>query len=163
VIELSQEELLWFVDDCLDAMTSIVEELGDDLANRRPPLPGANAPYAILTHCLGVLEYWGGEMVAGRPIERDRDAELVATGPTARMRAQVRRSRDRFVDDLRRLRPRDAPSGPVHAADAGLPFARTQAGVVLHVFHELAQHLGQLELTRDVLVHGRPLDSGGHD
>src|SRR3712207_8993864 len=52
MIELTLEEYLWFVDDCLESMTRIVEELGDDLANTRPALPGANSPYAVLTHCL---------------------------------------------------------------------------------------------------------------
>jgi len=34
-------------------MLDIVTRLGDDLANRHLDLPGANSPYAILTHCLG--------------------------------------------------------------------------------------------------------------
>jgi hypothetical protein len=154
VIELTVEEYLWFVDDCLEAMTSIVEELGDELANTRPELRGANAPYAIVMHCLGVMEFWGGEMVAGRPIERDRDAELVATGPVGEVREQVARSRARFVADLERLDARARPAHPLPEEDAGLPFDRSQAGVVVHVFHELAQHLGQLEITRDLLRAG---------
>ncbi len=155
MIELTIEEYLWFVDDCLEAMTSIVEELGDELANTRPELPGANSPYAVLTHCLGVLEFWGGEMVADRPIERDRDAEFVATGPVSEIRAEVARSRERFVADLERLDPRARPSHPLPPEDAGVPFDRSQAGVLVHVFHELAQHLGQVELTRDLLRAGR--------
>jgi len=154
VIELSVEEYLWFVDDCLEAMTSIVEELGDELANARPALPGANAPYSILMHCLGVMEFWGGEMVAGRPIQRDRDAELVATGPVAEVRERVAVSRARFVEDLGRLDARARPTHPLPEDDAGLPFDRSQAGVVVHVFHELAQHLGQLEITSDLLRAG---------
>jgi len=154
VIELSTEEYLWFVDDCLESMASIVEELGDDLANTRPELPGANAPYAILRHCLGVMEFWGGEMVAGRPIQRDRDAELVATGPVAGVRELAARSRARFVADLERLDPRARPTHPLPEEDAGLPFDRSQAAVLVHVFHELAQHLGQLEITRDLLRAG---------
>jgi uncharacterized damage-inducible protein DinB len=151
VIELSTAEFLWFVDDCLDDMTTIVESLGDDLANRRPPLPDANAPYAILTHCLGVLEFWGGLMVAGREIHRDREAEFRATGPVTGLRQHVRQARERFVADLEALEPRDAPAGPVPEKDRGTPFGTSQAGVLMHVFHELAQHRGQLELTRDLL------------
>ena len=154
MIQLTVEEYLWFVDDCLTAMTEIVEELGDDLANRQPPLPGANSPYQILTHCLGVLEFWGGAMVAGRSIERDRDAEFVASGPVADLREAVAHSRSRFVGDLDRLASRDAPASALPDEDAGLPFATSQAGVLVHVFHELAQHLGQVELTRDILRAG---------
>ncbi len=151
MIELARSEYLWFVDDCLEQMTAVVESLGDDLANARPALPGANSPYAILTHCLGVLEFWGGAMVAGRAISRDRDAEFVATGPVAGVRARVGEARARFAADLESLRPRGVPAGPVEDEDKELPFGRSQAGVLMHVFHELAQHLGQLELTRDLL------------
>jgi hypothetical protein len=61
-------------------MVSILEDLGDDRASRRPQLPGANTPYGIVTHCLGVLEFWVGRMVVGRETERDREAEFKATG-----------------------------------------------------------------------------------
>ena len=58
-VTVSAEDYLWFVDRALSAMSGIVEELGDDLANRRPPLRGGNSAYVILAHCLGVVEYWG--------------------------------------------------------------------------------------------------------
>ena len=62
------EHVMWFVDDALDQMAVILRDLGDELANRRPALEGANSPYAILTHCLGVMEFWGGTTIVGRPI-----------------------------------------------------------------------------------------------
>ena len=73
---ISADDYLYFVDDALDGMVDIVMDLGDELANRRLDLPGANSPYAVLTHCLGVIEYWAGHLVAGRVIERDRPAEF---------------------------------------------------------------------------------------
>ncbi len=45
-----------YVDRAVEAMADIVGDLGDDLANARPGLPAANSPYAILRHCLGVME-----------------------------------------------------------------------------------------------------------
>src|SRR3954447_18225708 len=87
---------LWYVDEALDQMTAIVVGLGDDLARTRPALPGANSPYAILTHCCGVMEQWGGEAVAGRRIERDRAAEFVATGSVADLEVRVAASRVRL-------------------------------------------------------------------
>ncbi len=51
---------LWFVALALDNMVAMLRELGHDGANRRPELPGANSAYAIVTHCLGVMEFWGG-------------------------------------------------------------------------------------------------------
>lgn len=56
------------LDRAVDRLASIVTSLGDGLGNQRPDLPGANSPYAILTHRLGVMAYWGGHVVAGRDV-----------------------------------------------------------------------------------------------
>lgn len=150
---LTLDDFLWYVDDCLDAMLDIVTGLGDDLANRALAAPGSNSPYAILTHCLGVVEWWSGEMVAGVDVERDRDAEFVAHGPVAALRDAVRRTGARLVENLAAL---DSAAPPARPGDPELleyPYGRTQGAVLLHVFHELAQHRGQMEVTRDVLLH----------
>ncbi len=150
---ISTEDLLWFVDDALDGMIAIVTELGDDLANRRPDLPGANSPYVILHHCLGVMEYWGGHVVTGRSIERDRDAEFRARGPVDELVARAERARRQFAADLAHLVPGDPPRGPIDDPDdARAPIGRTQGGAAVHVYEELAQHRGQMEGCRDVLL-----------
>ena len=80
---ISTDDLLWYVDQALDGMVAIVTDLGDDLANRRPDLPGANSPYAILFHCLGVMRWWGGEVIAGRGAqapEREESPSFVGQG-----------------------------------------------------------------------------------
>jgi len=79
------EDYLWFVDEALDGMVGIT---GDDVANRRPDLPGANSPYAIVTHCLGVMGDWAAHVVAGRQIERDRDEEFRAAPATSNHRSR---------------------------------------------------------------------------
>jgi hypothetical protein len=150
---ISVEDYLFYVDDALDAMTGIVTELGDELANRRPDLAGANSPFAILTHCLGVMEYWAGHAVAGRSVHRDRPAEFRATGRVADLVEQVKAQRARFGADVAGSEPSAPPRGALPAGDAALPLGRSQGGALLHVYEELAQHRGQLELTRDVL-HG---------
>ncbi len=66
--------------ECFTRMTEILTTLGDELANRRPDLPGANSCYAIANHCIGVVDYWAGSFIAGQRIPRDRDAEFTATG-----------------------------------------------------------------------------------
>lgn len=152
MIELSTDDFMWFVDDCLDAMVQIVEELGDHDANEAPDLPGANSPYAILTHCLAMMTWWSGEAVAGHPVPRDRDAEFVATGPVATMRERALQARAQFVADLEGLDSSAEITVEPEAFFVETPYARSRAGVLMHVFHELAQHLGQMEITRDVLV-----------
>lgn len=151
---VSVADYLYFVDHALDGMARIVTDLGDDLANQRPNLPGANSPYAILTHCLGVMEYWGGAVVAGRSIDRDRPAEFRATGAVAALAERVRRAQVQLRRDLETLDavapPRVRPPGELD------PTTATQGGVLMHIYEELAQHRGHMEITRDVLRAGEP-------
>ena len=168
MLVVSISDFLWFVDHALDEMMTIVGQLGDDTANRRPDLAGANSPYAILRHCLGVMEYWGGAMVAGRVIARDRDAEFRAHGPVAELLHRTVAARRQLAADLSaaeplaavRGQPLAAVRGPVDPEDAELPFGRTQGGVLLHILEELAQHLGQMQLSRDVLLGVRAAGQG---
>ena len=152
-VVLSVDDFLWYVDQALRSMTAIVEELGDEGANAPPSLPGANSAYAILFHCLGVMEYWGGHMVAGRTIRRDRDAEFRASGPVGPLLERVAAARRRLEADVAVLDPTAPPrDAPMYPEDAELPFGRSQGGVLIHILEELYQHLGQMELTRDILV-----------
>ncbi|MGH9025507.1 MAG: DUF664 domain-containing protein [Acidimicrobiia bacterium] len=152
---ISSDDYLCYVDLALDGMVAIVTDLGDELANQRPDLPGANSPYALVTHCLGVMEYWAGHVVAGRRIERDRDAEFRATGSVAALVDRVREARRQLESDMANLAPFSPPRGTPRPDDAALPYARTQGGALLHVYEELAQHLGQVEISRDVIVASR--------
>jgi hypothetical protein len=150
-VAVSAADYFWFAELALGEMTRIVGELGDDLANRRPSVAGANSPYAILTHCLGVVEYWAGATVAGRSIERDRDAEFTARGDVAALCQRADEARMRLREDLSGLDPWSTPGSvrpdPAHRA----PYAETKGAVLLHVLEELFQHLGHMELTRDML------------
>jgi Protein of unknown function (DUF664) len=149
---ISVDDYLWYVDIQLDGMVGIVSDLGDDLANRRPDIPESNSPYVVLNHCLGVMEYWGGHVVAGRTIERDRPAEFRATGPVDELVARAERARRQLAEDLRYLEPTAPTRGATDPEDDGLPLTRTQGGALIHLYEELAQHHGQMEGCRDVLL-----------
>jgi hypothetical protein len=155
-VAVASSDYLWFADLALDGMTRIVEDLGDELANRRPSFAGANTPYAILTHCLGVLEYWGGATVAGRPIERDRAAEFTASGPVAPLLERTAAAQQRLGDDLVGLDPWCEPASVARNPDDPVPYSETKGAVLLHVLEELFQHLGQMEITRDALRAQQP-------
>jgi hypothetical protein len=154
VLALSTSDFLWFVDHALDEMVAILRHLGDERANRRPDLPGANSPYVILTHCLGVMEYWGGRMVAGRAIERDRDAEFRTEGATEPLILRTAGARRQLEADMGAAEPFAAPRYPLDPEDSDLPLARSQGAVLVHIFEELTQHLGQMQITRDVILSG---------
>jgi hypothetical protein len=131
----------------------IVRGLGQDLACRQPGLPGANSPYAILTHCLAMLDYWGGHVVAGREVSRDRPAEFAASGPVPDLLQAAERAKEQFAADLRAADPAAAP----HRAAAQSTWWRasslpSQGFALLHILADIAQHYGQAELTRDLLL-----------
>src|ERR1700676_774249 len=110
-VAVSTSDYLWFVDLALESMAAIVEELGDELANRRPLFPDANSPFVILTHCLGVMEYWGGATVAERQIERDRAAEFRATGEVAGLLRRTEVARRRLRADIAGIDASARPAG----------------------------------------------------
>lgn len=147
---VSTDDYLFYVDEALNGMVAIVTQLGDERANHHPDLLGANSPFAILTHCLGVMEYWGGYIVAGRTVERDRDAEFRATGKVDDLVARVRRARQQLADDMANLEPFAPPRGRPRK-ELGPP-TRTQGGALIHIYEELAQHHGQMEGCRDTLL-----------
>jgi hypothetical protein len=154
-VAVAPADYLWFADLALRGMARIVADLGDELANRRPPLPGANSPYVILTHCLGVLEYWGGATVAGRSIERDRAAEFTASGPVAPLLERVAGARRRLAEDVAGLVASAVPGNVLRDPADPVPYTETKGAVLLHILEELFQHLGQMEVTRDALVAGQ--------
>jgi hypothetical protein len=150
-VAVSAADYLWFAECALGEMIRIVGELGDDLANRCPPLPGANSPYVILTHCLGVTEYWAGATVAGRSIERDRDAEFTARGDVASLCQRAEAARQRLREDLAGLDSWATPGSVRRNPADPVPYSETKGAVLLHILEELFQHLGHMEVTRDML------------
>ena len=153
LVTITRADYLWFVDRALAEMADILRALGDDLANRRPALEGANSAFVILTHCLGVMEYWGGGNVADRTCARDRAAEFTASGDVATLVRRSEDARQRLHADLISFDPGAAPSHVVRGPDQ-VPYTEAKGAVLLHILEELYQHLGQMELTRDVLRAG---------
>jgi len=146
-------EWWWFlVDRHLNRMLSIVEELGDSLANLVPGLPGANSAFQIVFHCCGMLEWWIREAVLGIDVGRDRDAEFAASGTVAELEARVDVVRRQLRADLAAIDLDGPLRGDPSDHYEGTPIGTSARGVLLHVFEELAQHHGHLELTRDAVV-----------
>lgn len=146
------ETLRWYVDTPLRLMLHRARLLGDELVSVAPDLPGANSVFAIVTHCCGVMEHWAGEVIAGRPVERDRDAEFVATGTVRELERRVAEQRARFARDLADYDALAAPRGRAELGDDA-PDPVTQGFVLLHVVEELYQHAGHVDLTADLVRH----------
>lgn len=148
------DELISYVERALDEMAGIVTSLGDGLANQRPDLPGANSPYVILRHCLGVIDFWGGQVVAGRIVDRDRDGEFRAGGPVAGLIEAAGEAKVRFRANAAAAEPGAPVRGNHQSKVPGELELVSQGSALLHVLEEVTQHLGQLEITRDLLRRG---------
>ena len=136
-----------------------------DWTGRRRPLLTGLALYAgssLLCAWAGSIEALVGlrfvpgfaaaiAIVLSRAIVRDRSAEFRATGSVAELAHRAERARRQLRADIAAIDPFGPPRGSPRAMDSTLPLARTQGGALLHIYEELPQHRGQLEITRDVL------------
>ena len=147
---IAPRAFLPFIDKALDGVVGIAEVLGDERVNLRPDLPDTNSPYAILTHCVGMTTYWIGSVLRGRPSTRDRDSEFRARGTVTEIRQAVKALQAQIRQDITRVQGHQPLGQPLDLH--GHTEYHTQGDVLLHCYTELAQHHGQMELTRDILL-----------
>lgn len=146
---IDTDVFLRFCDESLDRYTAICRELGDDDVNARlEEVPGSNSAFVLVTHVAGVMARWGRTVNRGIVVPRDRAAEFTARGTVEEALALLDAARTALHEDVPACEPHAAPRNP--PPDDPHEYA-TQGEVLLHVYEELAQHLGQLEVTRDVL------------
>lgn len=158
-MQIDPDDFLYFIDCALDGMVRIAEELGDERVNLRPDFPGANSPYAILYHCVGCTNFWIGGLIAGRQVARDRDAEFQAQGTVAAIRQAVRALQKQLREDITRVQGDQTLAYPdalkplqAWTTRQGVKYWR-QGKALIHAYEELSQHHGQMEITRDILLH----------
>ncbi|WP_238396676.1 DUF664 domain-containing protein [Mycolicibacterium sp. CBMA 234] len=144
--------------ECFAAMAGILTVLGDDLANRRPDLPGANSCYAIVNHCIGVVDYWAGSFIAGQRIPRDRASEFTATGRVDDLLGRLTALRQRLpgwveVAVTEGIRDRSVADGVRGGTTRAAVLATASPEwTLLHILQDIAQHVGHMEITRDLLL-----------
>ncbi|WP_345473253.1 DUF664 domain-containing protein [Glutamicibacter ectropisis] len=137
-----------------DQLVDTVNAIPAELVNSYLPVSGSNSPVQILVHCCGMMRRWSSTVNLGIAVPRDRDAEFSAEMSKHDALNLATDTRDAFVADLLRTvmpeAPADLPSG--REVDHWMA---TCGGVLLHVYEELCQHLGHLEITRDFLCRPR--------
>ena len=140
----------------LERVSACLEGLSEAQLNWRPPIDGGNSVYVIATHTLGNARAFVLGIACGRPLERDRPAEVRSSGrDTADLVAQARRLSDDIgvalagpsAPDLdRRLLPPNSLWGE------GEPQEISVREAILHVVEHASIHLGQLQITRDLAL-----------
>ncbi len=134
-----------------------LEGLPEETLNRPVPLEEANSLFALATHLLGSTEFWVLQAGAGRDVHRDRDAEFHAGGAYADLAARA----DRLVAALHDVLPGldgAALDRPGHGdrRPSMLPANQpvTVRDCLLHAIEHSGLHLGQIQITRQLLVEG---------
>lgn len=128
----------------------VVDRLGDDLINMRPEATGGTSPFGLVSHILGACEYWVGHMVVGDESERVRADEFTATGTVAELHVAI----EAWLGSLATRKPQISQATELTSVpnmQVPLEGDFTIGGALIHAYEELAQHLGHLEVTADLI------------
>lgn len=151
---ITVDDFLLFTRRTVAGTLAAVDRLGDERVNARPDLPGVSTPYQLVTHAFAAAEYWCAHVVCGHPTDRIRDDEFRAAGSVAdlHLAAEVLLARlDELAPELA------AATELAHPPKTQTPLEGewTVGAAVIHAYEELAQHLGHLEMTVDLLLPDR--------
>lgn len=152
-MDITVADFIVFCDRTIEGMRRALARLDDDTVNTLPAIPEPNSPYQLVTHALAACEWWTSHIICGHPSERDRDAEFVSSGAIADLLTRA----DEVSARLRELRPElEAATELAHPARTSIPLAHewTVGTALIHAYEELAQHLGHLEITVDLVTSG---------
>lgn len=139
----------------MDKLAALVATLDDDTFNATLPIPAINSLAVLLRHVTGSARYWLERVCLGRDYVRDRDGEFSAHCSVAEGLEVYRRDRTAIESALVELRSVDRSGVPAAIpTDKDRWWCGSIEGVIVHVFHEAAQHLGHAEITRDALMAG---------
>lgn len=134
----------------LDELVTLVSSCNDNEANTELNHAGSNTLIQLLAHCCGMMRRWSSSVNLGIEVPRDREQEFRTAMSVQESVELAGRTRTAFVADVAatemQMSPALIPTGREHF------WTVTCEGVLLHVLEELSQHLGQAQITRDVLA-----------
>ena len=151
---ISVDDFITFCHRTIEAMRDEVARFDDETINLAPELPGANSGYVIVHHALSACRWWTATVVCGQPSDRDRNAEFSSTGTCAQLE-------QRAVDLMRTLTSLRDPMTDASALtidpapEMPLDGPWTVGAALIHAYEELAQHLGHLQITADLVLADR--------
>lgn len=150
---ISIADFIVFCNRTLDGYVRALDRLDDALANTTPDIAFSkgSTPAQLVTHALGATAWWTEHIVAGHPSNRDRDAEFAATATVAELRASIDRLRQRLDTVTPELTKATSLAGKP-SLQTPLEAEWTVGCALIHAYEELAQHLGHLEMTTDLLA-----------
>ncbi|MFT7611062.1 MAG: hypothetical protein ACI9MX_004155, partial [Candidatus Aldehydirespiratoraceae bacterium] len=150
-MHISVDDFILFYERTIGEMRRAINRCDDNTVNALPPIPEPNSPYQLVNHSLSACAWWTNHIICGHPTNRDRDNEFTSTGTVAALHTQA----DEVVALLHHLRPElEAATELAGEARTSLPLeeAWTVGKSLIHAYEELAQHLGHLEITVDLVT-----------
>jgi len=150
-MSISIDDFIVFCERTIEGMLDVVAPLSEETLNADTGLPGSNTPFQLVNHALSACRFWVEHVVCGLPTDRDRDSEFTARGTADDLRAMAAQ----LKASLRANRETLGSATSLHIAPTmsrPLNGEWTVGGALLHAYEEIAQHLGHLELTVDVLT-----------
>ncbi len=126
-----------------------IQNLDDEAANWHPLLKGANSIYAILSHLAGSENYWVRQVIGGKTVNRDREAEFRASGHLSEVIdrwEEVGRASQKVLTKLNTSQLGETRSVNIQPG----PGSATIRWCILHQISHCALHLGHIQLTRQL-------------
>ena len=137
-----------FISSSLTRLVAVLDGLDATELNWSPPARGANSLFVLALHTLSNVEENILETLCGEPVSREREAEFEAIGVSDEtVRERWDAIRPRVAAALASLRSSDLDGQVQHPRRGEL----TGREVLIVVARHTAEHLGQAELTRDLL------------
>jgi hypothetical protein len=142
--------MFWqYISASIDKMIALLPGLSPDQLAWRPAAPDTNGLDILATHILGNAEENIVETLCGQLVGRDRKTEFVVAGVTAEsLQERWQELRPRIATALSSVPP-EALLAPRDHPRRGSSSGRE---ILLIVARHAAEHLGQAELTRDLLL-----------
>ncbi len=131
----------------LSRLISCVEGLNDRAMDWRPDAPETNSLAVLAAHVMGNAEENVVEIACGKPVSRDRDAEFSVKGGSAgTIAGRARQVGARIHEALDRLSAAELDIAHEHPRRGRI----TAREALLVAARHAAEHVGQMELTRDL-------------
>ena len=143
--------------DLIARIHAALRGLSDDDLNRAPALRGANSPFVIATHVLGNARAWVLGIACGQDMRRDRPAEFGSRGTYEELGIAACKLSGDIDAALQALDPARLDERFVPAADLwgeGDPHEIQRREALTHVIEHAGIHLGQIQVTLDLLRSG---------
>jgi len=139
------------------AIQNSVTGLNDEGANWHPLSAETNSVYALLTHLMGADKFWIHQVLLGKKIQRDREAEFRASGNLKEILTRWEGHWTEITSILEKLNhsqlleERQVPFRPQQQERVNVQW------IILHLISHYATHLGHIQLTRQLWDHNKQI------